>query len=280
MAGYILENVNRLDGLNKNGNKMKIAVSGKGGVGKTLIAAGLACSFVDRGFKTIAIDADPSPNLALTLGLTTEMARKILPISENKKLVESKTDTGYSGVYRLSFNVDDVVREYSVNTPFGVNLIVMGTVKSMGSGCTCPENAVVRALLRHLVVERDEAVVLDTEAGVEHMGRGTAKHVDTLLIVADANMKSLEIARHIQELASGSNIKQVHLVGNKVGDKAQEETIRNFAQQNGLRILAFIPFDQTVVEMEMRGETPLKDRGSEAVRAIDGLASMLMAKSD
>ena len=259
---------------------VKIAVSGKGGVGKTLIAAGLACSFVDRGFKTIAIDADPSPNLALTLGLTSEVARKILPISENKKLVESKTDTGYSGVYRLSFKVDDVVREYSVNTPFGVNLIVMGTVKSMGSGCTCPENAVVRALLRHLVVERDEAVVLDTEAGVEHMGRGTAKHVDTLLIVADANMKSLEIARHIQELASGSSIKQVYLVGNKVGDKAQEETIRNFAQENGLRILTFIPFDRTVVEMEMRGETPLKERGSGAVRAINGLASMLTGKSD
>jgi CO dehydrogenase maturation factor len=258
---------------------MKIAVSGKGGVGKTLIAAGLACSFVAKGFKTIAIDADPSPNLALTLGLTAEMARKILPISENKKLVESKTDTGYSGVYRLSFKVDDVVREYSVNTPFGVNLIVMGTVKSMGSGCTCPENAVVRALLRHLVVERDEAVVLDTEAGVEHMGRATAKHVDTMLIVADANMKSLEIAKHIQELASG-NIEQIYLVGNKVGDKAQEETIKNFARENGLRILTFVPFDRAVAEMEMRGETPLKNRNSEAVRAIDGLASTLISKND
>jgi len=259
---------------------VKIAVSGKGGVGKTLIAAGLACAFVDKGFKTIAIDADSSPNLALTLNLTPEEARQIVPISENKKLVESKTDTGFSGVYRLSFKVDDIVREYSVKTPFGVNLIVMGTVKSMGSGCTCPENAVVRALLRHLVVERDEAVVLDTEAGVEHLGRGTARHVDTLLIVADANMKSLEIAKHIHELASGSSIKRVYLVGNKVGDKAQEETIRNFARENGLKILVFIPFDRTVVEMEMRGETPLKDRDSEAVRAIEGLATLLTARND
>jgi CO dehydrogenase maturation factor len=259
---------------------MKIAVSGKGGVGKTLIAGGLACSFVDRGFKTIAIDADPSPNLALTLGLTAEMARKILPISDNKKLIESKTDTGYSGVYRLSFKVDDVVREYSVSTPFGVNLIVMGTVRSMGSGCTCPENAVVRALLRHLVVERDEAVVLDTEAGVEHMGRATAKHVDTMLIIADPNMKSLEIAKHIKELASGSSINKVYLVGNKVAGKAQEETIRNFAQENSLEILTSIPFDQTVADMEMKGETPLKNRNSEAVRAIDGLASMLISKND
>jgi CO dehydrogenase maturation factor len=259
---------------------VKIAVSGKGGVGKTLIAAGLASSFVDKGFKTIAIDADSSPNLALTLGLTPEKARQILPISENKKLVEAKTDTGYSGVYRLSFKVDDVVREYSVKTPFGVNLIVMGTVKSMGSGCTCPENAVVRALLRHLVVERDEAVVLDTEAGVEHLGRGTARHVDTLLIVADANLKSLEVAKHIHELASGSGMKQVYLVGNKVGDKVQEEAIGNFARENGMNILAFVPFDQKVAEMEMKGETPLKDKGLDAVRAIELLADKLTTKNE
>ena len=147
--------------LTETGIIVKIAVSGKGGVGKTLIAGGLACCLVNKGLKTIAIDADPSPNLALTLGLSLEEARKILPISENKELVESKTGTGYSGVFRLSFSVDDVVREYSVRTPFGVNLIVMGTVTSMGSGCTCPANAVIRALLRHLVVERNEAVVLD-----------------------------------------------------------------------------------------------------------------------
>src|SRR4030065_1097913 len=160
---------------------MKIAVSGKGGVGKTLIAAGLARGFAARGLKTIAIDADSSPNLASTLGLSVEEARKIVPISENKELVESKTGTGYSGVYRLTFTVDDIVQEYSVRTPFDLNLVVMGTVRSMGSGCMCAANAVVRALLRHLVVERTEAVVLDMEAGVEHLGRGTGKQVDAIL---------------------------------------------------------------------------------------------------
>jgi CO dehydrogenase maturation factor len=129
---------------------MKIAVSGKGGVGKTLIAAGLANAFGKRSFKTIAIDADSSPNLGLTLGLSVEEARKITPISENKGLVESKTSTGYSGVYNLNFTVDDIVREYSVATPMGVNLIVMGTVQSMEAGCMCAPNAVIRALLRHL----------------------------------------------------------------------------------------------------------------------------------
>src|SRR3989304_6663857 len=195
---------------------MKMAVSGKGGVGKTLIAGGLAYYFASKGLKTIAIDADPSPNLALTLGLSPEEARRILPISENKRLLESKTDTGYQGVYRLSFTVDDIVREYAVQTPFDVSLIVMGTVRLMGSGCTCPANAVIREMLRHLVVERNEVVILDMEAGVEHMGRGTGKHVDAMLIVVDAGIKSLEIAKHIHELAVGAGMKRICLVGNKI----------------------------------------------------------------
>ena len=202
---------------------MKVAVSGKGGVGKTLIAGGIARGFAERKYKTIAIDADSSPNLALTLGLTAEEARKIVPISENKALVESKTSTGYSHVYNLNFSVDDIVKEYSVPTPLGVNLIVMGTVQSMGAGCMCAPAAVIRALLRYLVVETDEAVVLDLEAGVEHIGRGTARQVDVLLIVADSNLKSLEIAKHIHDLAAAAGMKQLYLVGNRVMNDAKKK---------------------------------------------------------
>jgi CO dehydrogenase maturation factor len=259
---------------------VKVAVSGKGGVGKTLIAGGLAYFFTHKGLKTIAIDADPSPNLALTLGLPLEEARDIVPISENKELIESKTRTEYPGVYRLSFKVDDILRNFSVKTPFDINLIVMGTVRSVGSGCTCPANSVVRALLRHLVVERNEVIILDMEAGVEHLGRGTAQHVDTMLIVTDANMKSLETAKHIHDLAAGAGIKQVFLVGNKVRGKIQREYLTKFAGKNGLEILDFVPFDQNVVELEMRGETPLKNRDSTAVRAIQNLSGKLITNDN
>ncbi|MEM3578212.1 MAG: P-loop NTPase [Candidatus Bathyarchaeia archaeon] len=250
---------------------MKVAVSGKGGVGKTFIAGSLAYCFANKGLKTIAIDADPSPNLALTLGLSQEEARKILPLSENKDLIESKTGTGYAGVFRLSFSVNDIIRDYAVDTPLGVKLIVMGTVKSMGSGCTCPANAVVRALLRHLVVERNEAVVLDMEAGVEHMGRGTAQHVDAMLIVADANLKALETAKRINELASQTRIKQTLLVGNKVENDRQKETIEKFAEEHNLKLVGIVPFDSTVAEAEMRGETPLKNKNSTALHAIQNI---------
>jgi len=257
---------------------MKIAVSGKGGVGKTLIAAGLARGFAERGLKTIAIDADSSPNLALTLGLSTEEARKIVPISENKELVESKTDTGYSGVYRLSFTVDDIVREYSVKTPLNVNLIVMGTVKSMESGCMCAPNAVIRALLRHLIVERNEAIVLDLEAGVEHIGRGTAKHVDSLLIIADSNLKSLETAKHIHDLAANAGMKQLYLIGNRVMNTTQKTAIQNYAKKNKLTLLTTIPFDPKITEADMNGKTPLTNKKIKAVQAIDNLCNSFIKK--
>jgi CO dehydrogenase maturation factor len=258
---------------------MKVAVSGKGGVGKTLIAGGLARGFAERGLKTMAIDADSSPNLALTLGLSAEEARKIVPISENKELVESKTGTGYSGVYRLSFTVDDIVRDYAVGTPFGVSLIVMGTVKAMDAGCMCAPNAVIRALLRHLIVERNEAVVLDLEAGVEHMGRGTARQVDALLIVADSNLKSLETAKHIHDLAANAGMKQLFLVANRVMNETQKEAVKSFAEKNGLSILTCIPFDEKVTEADMLGETPLKHKDIKAVQAIDNICDVLLKKN-
>lgn len=256
---------------------MKIAVSGKGGVGKTLVSGTLAGYFAKKGFKVMAIDADPSPNLALTLGIPVEEANQIVPISENAELLESKTRTDYPGVYKLHFTVDDIVEKNGMKSPYGVNLLVMGTVKSAGGGCACPANAVIRELLRHLIVERDEVVVVDMEAGVEHLGRGTASQVDIMLIVADASRKSLEIAKKIYGLAKDLEIKDVFIVGNRVRDSEEKELIVDFTEKNGLPLLALIPYDETVMKADRVGETPLKyAETSKGIAAIQGIGEKLL----
>jgi len=257
--------------------QLKVAVSGKGGVGKTLVAGALAYLFTEKGFKVLAIDADSSPNLALTLGIPLEQAQKIVPISENQQLIESKTSTKHPGVYHLSFTVDDVVRDFAVKSPFNVNLLVMGTIRSAGAGCTCAANALVRSLLRHLIVERDEAVVMDMEAGVEHMGRGTAKHVDTMLTVTDSSMKSLETAKKIKVLTKEIGIQKIFLVGNKITGAEEAEVIKKFASKNHLALLNLIPYDEQILRADRLGETPLKyAQGSEGLEAIKQVCEKLL----
>ncbi|HVP41144.1 MAG TPA: AAA family ATPase [Candidatus Krumholzibacteriaceae bacterium] len=256
---------------------MKVAVAGKGGVGKTLVAGALAYFLTEKGFKVLAIDADSSPNLALTLGISADQALKIVPISENQELIRAKTETPYPGVYRLSFTVDDVVRDFAVKSPFNINLLVMGTIRAAGEGCTCTANALVRSLLRHLIVERNEAVVMDMEAGVEHMGRGTAKHVDTMLIITDSSLKSMETAKKVHTLATQAGIKRIFLVGNKIAEKDEENAIKQFASGNNLVLLDLIPYDEQILKADRKGETPLNyAKSSAGLRVIGRICERLM----
>ncbi len=256
---------------------MKIAVSGKGGVGKTLVAGVLAEFLAKNGFTVLAIDADPAPNLALTLGIPPEEAAKIVPISENTELLEAKTQTGVPGLYNLSFSVEDIIEQFSVKTPYNVNLLVMGTVRSAGTGCMCPANTVIRALLHHLLVKRKEAVVTDMEAGLEHMGRGTAEHVETMLIVTDSSLKSLEIAKKLHDLAKQMGIKQSFLVGNKIASEREGEFIEQFAKRYEIKLLGLMPFDEKISKADMQGETPLKYASqSISVMAIQKLGEKLL----
>jgi len=256
---------------------MKIAVSGKGGVGKTLIAGVLAEFLVKKGFTVLAIDADATPNLALTLGIPHDEAVKIIPISENTGLIESKTQTDMPGVYNFSFNVEDIIEQFSVKTPYNVNLLVMGTVRSAGAGCMCPANTVIRALLHHLLVKRKEAVITDMEAGVEHMGRGTAEHMETMLVVTDTSLKSMETAKKLHDLAKQIGIKESFLVGNKVASQLEGELIEQFAKHNGIPLLGLIPYDEKVLKADMQGETPLKYASqSTSVTAVQMLGEKLL----
>lgn len=256
---------------------MKLAVSGKGGVGKTFVAACVSSSLAKRGFKVLAIDADPSPNLALMLGLSADEASRLRPLSEDRELIERKTSSGYPGVYRLSFTVDDIVEEYAVPTPAGPSLIVMGSVRSADGGCTCPANALLRALTHHLIVNRGEAVVMDMEAGVEHLGRGTAKYVDHMLIVTDPSRRALSTAAHIYELARALKIPSIKAVGNKVGGPEDRDSIASALGRVGLEVLAFIPFDRAVEEADKRGVSPLSLRPTpKAVEAAESLVDRLL----
>jgi CO dehydrogenase maturation factor len=257
---------------------MKIAISGKGGTGKTFLAGNLATQFSRRGHRVIAIDADPSPNLALTLGMSIEESGEIIPIAENEQLIRLKTGTDYSGVFRLTFTVDDIIEKHAAPTPSGVYLMVMGTVRSMGSGCTCPAHSVIKALLRHLIVERDEVVVLDMDAGIEHLGRGTAEHVDTMVVVSDANRKSLEVAKTICRMAKDSEIQQIGLVGNRITGLTQEQAVRIFAEKNGISLMGMIPFDQGISDNGITG-VPVDEESSPAIREVIRLAGMFESSS-
>lgn len=259
---------------------MKIAVTGKGGVGKTVIAGTLAGLLHKKGFEVLAVDADPNPNLAYTLGLSSQEAEGIVPISENSELIEEKTGAkprSYGSVFKLNFTVEDIVGKYAVKTPLGVNLLVMGVVREAAAGCMCPANHLLRMLLRHLLVRREEAVVADMEAGTEHLGRGTAKHVDAMLVVIEPSAKAFETARRIRDLAEQMGVERVMLVGNKVLDEKDETAVRSFAEREGIPVLGLLHYDSAVREADLSGDSLLLSFPSApAILEIDAICDRLV----
>jgi CO dehydrogenase maturation factor len=233
---------------------MKLAVTGKGGVGKTTVVAGLARVLADRGRKVLVIDADPASNLALALGFPPE--QRLTPIAEMKELIEERTEakTGSMGGYfKLNPRVDDLPDKYSLEKD-GIRLMVMGTVQKGGGGCVCPENVMVRTLVAHLLVGRNEAVILDMEAGVEHLGRATAQAVNKLIVVVEPGQRSLEVAQKIRQLAGDIGLKSIGLIGNKIRSEGDREFLRG--KMPGLPFLGFISYDPKVVEADLTGTPP------------------------
>ena len=228
---------------------MKIAISGKGGVGKTLLTALLAKTFTESGYSVLAIDADPSANLGATLGFPHP--QEIVPISEMADLIEERTGArpGKSApFFKLNPKVDDLPEKYWVEHN-GIKLMVMGRIKKGGSGCYCPENALLQALVNHLLLERNEVVILDMEAGVEHLGRATAKAVDKLIIVVEPGRRSVETAHAISKLAQDIGLHNIAVVGNKVRSQAEKEFL--ISSLSNFKFLGFISYDQAVVDADL-----------------------------
>ena len=228
---------------------MKIAISGKGGVGKTLLSALLSETFAKAGYSVIAIDADPDANLASVLGFPHP--EEITPISELNDLIEERTGAkpGQSGsFYKLNPRVDDIPENYSVKRD-GIKLMVMGRIKRGGTGCYCPEGTLLQALLSHLLILRDEVVILDMEAGIEHLARGTAKAVDKLIIVVEPGRRSIETALTIKKLADDIGLRNLALVANKVRSESEKEFIRSNLPD--FELLGFLPYDSAIVEADL-----------------------------
>ena len=252
---------------------MKIAISGKGGVGKTLLAAFLSQTFAESGYSVIAIDADPDANLAATLGFPHP--EEITPISELSNLIEERTGArpGQSApFFKLNPKVDDLPESYSAKHD-GIKLMVMGRIKKGGTGCYCPEGALLQALLTHLLLQRDEVVILDMEAGIEHLARGTAKAIDKLIVVVEPGRRSIETAYRIHKLAQDIGLQNIAVVGNKIRSQSEREFL--ITNLPDLEFLGFIPYDQALVDADL-ANLPLLDSSQQIVAAVKNIHQSLV----
>jgi CO dehydrogenase maturation factor len=233
---------------------MKLAITGKGGVGKTTLASLLAYRYAEQGRTVLAIDADPSPCLGAALGVPAGLLAGLTPIAQMDKLISERTGAQpgtLGGYFKLNPRVDDIPDRFSV-THRGITLLELGAVEKGGSGCICPESVLLRQLVAHILLRRDEVVLLDMYAGVEHLGRATAEAVDAVIVVVEPGARSLASAAQIKSLAADIGLMQLFVVGNKVRSKADREYIE--AHSPGLPVLGYLPYTLKAQEADRAGQ--------------------------
>ncbi len=234
---------------------MKLAITGKGGVGKTTVAGTMARILAARGNRVYAVDADPDANLATAVGLDPGAARSVRPIADMAHLVEERTGAApgsQAPVFRMNPRVDDIPAELSVEA-HGVHLLRLGTVKKGGGGCICPESALLRSLLSHLMLYEGDAVIVDMEAGIEHLGRATARGVDAMLVVVEPGRRSVRTAEAISKLAGDIGISKLRLVVNKVTG-ADDDFCSRLA--GSFDVLGCLPFSEDVRQADLQEQAP------------------------
>jgi CO dehydrogenase maturation factor len=232
---------------------MKIAITGKGGVGKTTLTALLAQTYADASRDVLAMDADPSPCLAGALGFPDELREKLHPIAEMDTLIEERTGAKpgtVGGFFTINPRVDDIPERFSV-LHRGVRLLEMGSVDLGGSGCICPESAMLKTLFTHLLFRDDDILLLDMYAGVEHLGRATVDFVDAMLVVVEPTRRSLGTASQIKKLANDIGLQRLYLVGNKVRNDEEADFLKN--ETPDIPLIGYLPADLKVQEADRLG---------------------------
>lgn len=247
---------------------MKLAVSGKGGVGKTTFSALLARTLSELGRRVLAIDADPDANLAAALGVAK--ADEITPISQMKEMIFERTGAqpgSIGGFFSLNPKVDDLPDALSARLE-NIKLMRLGSVKKGGAGCLCPESALLKALVTHIVLARDEVVIMDMEAGIEHLGRATAKAVDRLIVVVEPGRRSIDTAEHIRRLAAEIRLEKIAVVGNKIRNRKDEDFLKKHLPD--FDFLGFLPYEELLIEADLEGRSPYEadSRAKQLVRKI------------
>ena len=251
---------------------MKVAITGKGGVGKTTLSSTLARLYADEGRTVLAADVDPDANLGLALGLTQEEVDEIIPISKMRTLVEERTGASAANkFFKLNPYVADIPDTFSKDIN-GVKLLVMGTVDVGGSGCVCPEHVMLKSILSTLTYRKNDVVVMDMEAGLEHLGRGTAMNMDQFIVVIEPGARSVQTYRNVKRLACDLGVKKVRVVANKVRDEQDEEFVKNSIPAEDL--LGMIHYNTEVIDADRNGQSPY-DYSPKAIAEIRKIKEIL-----